>query len=131
MFSTMPSTGTLTFLNIASPRRASISDRSCGVEMMIAPLSGTFCASVSCASPVPGGMSTTRTSSVPHATSRSIWVIADITIGPRQIIAVSSSTRKPIDMIGKTEALDRNHLLVRRSSCGFSRMPVSRGTDGP
>jgi hypothetical protein len=26
-------------------------------------------------------------------------VIADITIGPRQIIAVSSSTRKPIDMI--------------------------------
>ena len=99
MFSTMPSTGTLTFWNMASPRRASISERSCGVEMMTAPLSGTFCASVSCASPVPGGMSTTRISSVPHSTSRSIWVIADITIGPRQIIAVSSSTRKPIDMI--------------------------------
>ena len=99
MFSTMPSTGTLTFLNIASPRRASISERSCGVEMITAPFSGTFCASVNCASPVPGGMSTTRISSVPHATSRSIWVIADITIGPRQIIAVSSSTRKPIDMM--------------------------------
>jgi hypothetical protein len=54
---------------------------------------------VSCASPVPGGMSTTSTSSSPQATSRSIWVIAEITIGPRQIIGVSSSTRKPIDMI--------------------------------
>src|SRR6516225_5809043 len=70
MFSMMPSTGTFTFLNMASPRRASIKDRSCGVEMMIAPFSGTFCASVSCASPVPGGMSTTRTSSVPQARDR-------------------------------------------------------------
>jgi len=38
MFSTMPRTGTLTFLNIARPRRASIKERSCGVEMMTAPL---------------------------------------------------------------------------------------------
>jgi len=53
---------------------------------------------VSWASPVPGGMSTTSTSSAPQATSRSIWVSADMTIGPRQIIGVSSSTRKPIDM---------------------------------
>ena len=113
MFSTMPSTGTLTFLNIASPRRASISDRSCGVEMMTAPFSGTFCASVSCASPVPGGMSTTSTSSVPQTTSRSIWVIADITIGPRQIIAVSSSTRKPIDMIDRPK---RSIGIILRSS---------------
>ena len=57
-------------------------------------------------------MSTTRISSVPHATSRSIWVIADITIGPRQIIAVSSSTRKPIDMIASPKRRDRDHLLV-------------------
>ena len=80
------------------PRRASISARSCGVETMTAPLSGTCCAIVSCASPVPGGMSTTMTSSSPQSTSRSIWVSADITIGPRQIIGVSSSTRKPMDM---------------------------------
>ena len=53
---------------------------------------------VSCASPVPGGMSTTSTSSSPQSTSRSIWVSADCTIGPRQIIAVSGSIRKPIDM---------------------------------
>jgi hypothetical protein len=34
----------------------------------------------------------------PGSTSRSIWLSAEITIGPRQIIGVSSSTRKPIDM---------------------------------
>ena len=46
------------------PRRASISARSCGVETITAPASGTAWAMVSCASPVPGGMSTTSTSSV-------------------------------------------------------------------
>ena len=65
---------------------------------MTAPASGTAWASVSCASPVPGGMSTTRQSSSPQSTSRSSWLIADMTIGPRQIIASSSPTRKPIDM---------------------------------
>ena len=80
------------------PLRASISARSCGVETITAPASGTCCAIVSCASPVPGGMSTTRTSSSPQATSRSICVSAEVTIGPRQIIGVSSSTRKPMDM---------------------------------
>jgi len=119
MFSTMPSTGTLTFLNIASPRRASIRERSCGVEMMTAPRSGTFCASVSCASPVPGGMSTTRISRVPQATSRSIWVMADITIGPRQIIAVSSSTRKPIDMMARPKRWI-GIIFRLASSSGFS-----------
>ncbi len=43
-------------------------------------------------------MSTTSTSSSPQATSRSIWVMAEITIGPRQIIGVSSSTMNPIDI---------------------------------
>jgi hypothetical protein len=98
MFSTMPSTGTLTFLNIATPRRASISARSCGVETITAPASGTCCAMVSCASPVPGGMSTTITSSVAPGDLAQHLLSADITIGPRQIIGVSSATRKPIDM---------------------------------
>ncbi len=65
---------------------------------MTAPESGTFCAMVSCVSPVPGGRSQTSTSSSPQLTSRSIWVTALITIGPRQIIGVSSSIRKPIDI---------------------------------
>ena len=60
MFSTIPSTGTETFSNIARPLRASASAMSCGVVTMIAPATGTRCASVSWMSPVPGGMSTTR-----------------------------------------------------------------------
>ena len=115
---------------MARPRRASISDRSCGVEMITAPFSGTFCASVSCASPVPGGMSTTRMSSVPQATSRSICVMAEITIGPRQIMALSSSTRKPIDI-----TLTPNRSIgssMRGPSCrGLPRSPNSFGSDGP
>ena len=98
MFSTMPSTGTSTLRNMLSPLRASSSAMSCGVETMTAPASGTCCAMVSCASPVPGGMSTTMMSSSPQSTSRSICCSALITIGPRQIIGVSSGTRKPIDM---------------------------------
>ena len=63
-------------------------------------------------------------------TSRSIWVIADITIGPRQIIAVSSSTRKPIDMMARPKRTI-GIIFLSEFSAGFSRMPVSRGTDGP
>ena len=112
------------------PRRASISAKSCGVETITAPFSGTCCAMVSCASPVPGGMSTTMTSSVPHSTSRSIWVSADMTMGPRQIIGVSSSTRKPIDITGtpwRTIGFNRVPPMVS----GFSRMARSLGSDGP
>ena len=60
MFSTMPSTGTLTFSNILSALRASSSAMSCGVVTITAPLTGTRCESVSWMSPVPGGMSTIR-----------------------------------------------------------------------
>jgi hypothetical protein len=60
MFSTMPSTGTLTFSNIARPLRASISERSLAVVTITAPESGACWVSVSAASPVPGGRSTTR-----------------------------------------------------------------------
>ncbi len=75
-------------------------------------------------------MSTTITSSVPHSTSRSICVIADITIGPRQIIGVSSSTRKPIDMTARPKR-EIGIMRLASLSCGFSRMPVSFGIDGP
>ena len=84
---------------MAMPLRASIRAMSCGVETITAPFSGTRWAMVSWASPVPGGMSSTSTSSGAHSTSLSIWVSADCTIGPRQIMASSSLTRKPIDMV--------------------------------
>ena len=60
MFSTMPRIGMPTFSNILRPLRASISAMSCGVVTITAPVTGTFCASVSWMSPVPGGRSTTR-----------------------------------------------------------------------
>jgi hypothetical protein len=60
MFSMTPSTGTDTLRNICRPRRASASAMSCGVVTMTAPLTGTRWDSVSCMSPVPGGMSTIR-----------------------------------------------------------------------
>ena len=41
MFSTMPSTGTFTLRNIASPLRASMSATSCGVVTITAPARGT------------------------------------------------------------------------------------------
>ena len=98
MFSTMPSTGTLTLRNICRPLRASISATSCGVVTITAPASGIFWVTVSCASPVPGGRSSTSTSSAPQSTSPSICSIARITIGPRQITGVSASRMKPSDI---------------------------------
>src|SRR4030081_3274054 len=112
------------------PRRASINAMSCGVETITAPVSGACCAMVSCASPVPGGRSTTRISRSPHATSRSICVIAEITIGPRQIMARSSSTRKPIDITLRPKRSIGSSVRgpTRR---GLPRRPSRLGCEGP
>ena len=89
--------GTAVLVNMAAPRRTSARATSCGVVTISAAVTGTFWAIVSCASPVPGGVSMTSTSSgssgVPHSASFSICVMADITIGPRQIIGASGSDR--------------------------------------
>src|SRR5262249_61972133 len=53
---------------------------------------------VSCASPVPGGKSTTKTSSSPHSTFLMNSVSSLSIIGPRQTTACPSGTRNPIDM---------------------------------
>lgn len=65
---------------------------------MTAPVSGKFWLMVNWVSPVPGGMSMTITSSSPHWTSRSNCWMAPMTMGPRQMIGLSSGTRKPMDM---------------------------------
>ena len=130
MFSTIPSTGTFTRRNMFRPLRASISARSCGVDTITAPASGTCCAMVSWASPVPGGISTTMMSSSPQATSRNICVRADCTIGPRQIIGVSSSTRKPMDMTF-TPKFVIGRSVVESIISGLPCSPISRGMDGP
>ena len=66
MFSTTPRIGTWVLLNMVMPFLASIRAMSCGVETITAPFSGTRWAMVSWASPVPGGMSSTSTSSGAH-----------------------------------------------------------------
>src|SRR5438874_1053401 len=130
MFSINPRIGMFTFRNIAMPRRASISARSCGVETITAPASGACCAMVSCASPVPGGKSTTRRSRSAHDTWCSICVIAEITIGPRQIMARSSSTRKPID-ITLTPKRSIGSSMPPPACRGLPRRPNSFGSEGP
>ena len=55
MFSTTPRIGQCTWRNILTARVASSSATSCGVVTITAPSSETCCASVNCASPVPGG----------------------------------------------------------------------------
>ncbi len=103
---------------------------SCGVETMTAPDSGTDCAMVSWASPVPGGRSQTRTSSSPQFTSRSSWLMALITIGPRQIIGVSSAIMKPIDITLMPKFCIGSRRLPSRL-CGLPLIPIRRGCDGP
>ena len=96
---------------------------------MTAPASGTRCDMVSCASPVPGGMSTTMMSSAPQATWPIICSSAPITIGPRQIIGVSSSTRKPIDIAFSPQRC--SGMIVLPSVRGFSCAPSICGSEGP
>src|SRR5271157_998023 len=67
MFSTTPRIGQCTCRNILTARVASSSATSCGVVTITTPSTETCCASVNCASPVPGGRSTTRKSCVPHS----------------------------------------------------------------
>lgn len=57
------------------------------------------CMSVRWVSPVPGGVSTNKTSVGPQSTSnKSLW-IACITIKPRQMTADSCDIRNPMDML--------------------------------
>ena len=84
---------------------------------------------VSCASPVPGGMSITKMSSGAHDTSFIICVKALCTIGPRQIMGVSSSTKNPIDMVLRPSLTMGASLPP--SISGFSVIPSRRGTLGP
>ena len=78
------------------PLRTTPSDASCGVVTITPPSSGTVWQRESCASPVPGGKSTSRMSKSPHSTAlKNCWMVFMI-IGPRQITGWSPSTRNPM-----------------------------------
>src|SRR5262245_8804852 len=130
MFSTMPSTGVLTWANIAMPRPTSSRATSCGVVTTTAPLRGTCCTRVSWASPVPGGRSTTRKSSVPQSTSRRNWRTMPITIGPRQMTGERSSRKKPIDM-SRIPKRSTGRMRLSADTSGRASVPSMMGRLGP
>ncbi len=70
------------------PCSATLVAAGCGVVTMTAPSSGSVWTRESWASPVPGGRSTSRTSSSPHFTfCTNCWTVF-ITMGPRQMTGV-------------------------------------------
>jgi len=96
IFSTTPAIGMLSFLNMSRLLLESSSETFCGVVTVIPAVTGTLCASVSCASPVPGGMSMTSTSRSLQRMSRRNCSIAFMTMAPRQMRDCPSSIRTPI-----------------------------------
>lgn len=77
-------------------RLASMRAMSWGVETMTAPERAQRCESDRWMSPVPGGRSTTSTSSGAQSVWCSICSMAVIAMGPRQIVGLSSATRLPM-----------------------------------
>ena len=128
MFSMMPSTGTLVLLNRSTARRASISDRSCGVDTITAPAGRERWISDSCTSPVPGGRSTTSNSVSPQSASIRL-ASAPVAIGPRQASAWPGETSWPSDRNRMPCASTGNQLVVL--AVGLVVLPSSVGCEGP
>gem|GEM_PF-5557641 len=121
---------------MAAPRRTSASATSWGVVTISAAVTGTRWAIVNCASPVPGGVSMISTSSgsstVPHSASFNICVIADITMGPRQIIGESGSDKYPIDSVFMPKASTGCSLPDSADVTGSAdTVPSMVGIEGP
>ena len=99
MFSMMPKTGTSTLRNMFRPLRASSRAMSWGVDTITAPVTGTSWAMAEL--DVAGARRQVDDQDVELAPLESAAASAGgrrSTIGPRQIIGVSSATRKPMDM---------------------------------
>ena len=126
----IPSTGTLVLLNRSTARRASISDRSCGVETITAPAGRERWISDSCTSPVPGGRSTSSSSQSPQSASISL-ASAPVAIGPRQASAWPGETSWPERQESNAVRLDRDQLFVlgRRLLVGAEQRRLRRAID--
>ncbi len=133
MFSTTPSTRVLVRSNILMPRSTSPVETSWGVVTITTPSRRIVCTSESCASPVPGGMSTTSTSSSPHATSPKNCLRIPAIMGPRMMAGCSSSRRNPRLMSRTPNASSGSIFSAPRSPTtrGLRRSPNMVGTLGP
>ena len=98
MFSTTPTTRMPVFCAIVAARDATSCASGCGVVTTTASARGSSWPSEIETSPVPGGMSTTSTSSSPQCTSCRNCSSARCSIGPRHITGWLSSRKNPIDI---------------------------------
>ena len=97
MFSITPTTRTKLRRAMSAARWATFWAASAGVVTITMSARGSSRARPIWTSPVPGGMSISRSSRSPQCTSRRNCSTALVSIRPRHIRAVSSSTRKPVD----------------------------------
>mmetsp|Transcript_19583 Transcript_19583/g.60543 ORF Transcript_19583/g.60543 Transcript_19583/m.60543 type:complete len:295 (+) Transcript_19583:1405-2289(+) len=132
MFSTTATTGTFTVSKSWTPLTTSVKARREGVVTTTAASTVRLWQSVSWASPVPGGVSTTSTSNAPQSTRFASCSTTPATRLPRIIAA--SSFRKPNDMSfrpnfekGSKSSGERSDVLTRGSANG----PISVGNEGP
>jgi hypothetical protein len=130
MFSTIPRIGIPTFSNILRPLRASMRAMSWGVVTMTAPVTGTFCASVSWMSPVPGGQVDHEVIELAPLGSVRSCSSAWVTIGPRQTIG-----RIGLDEEADAHRLDAvpsmGSIVFPSREVGRPVMPSMSGCDGP
>ena len=131
MFSTTPRSGTLTWPNIAMPRRASISARSCGVETITAPASGTFWAIVSCG--VAGArrhVDDEHVEFAPHDLAQELVQRRHhhrSAPDDRRALLDQEADRHDLHAV----TLERDELLAVGRHGGLGAMPNSLGIDGP
>ena len=115
--------------NRSMARRVSISEMSCGVVTTIAPVRSTCWARLSAMSPVPGGRSTTSTSSGGQATSKTSWRRVLTSTGPRQISASSGAKIAPADSM--TMPCAASGTSRSPSATGRPATPSIRCAEGP
>ena len=129
MFSTTPTRRIPVFCAITPARDATSWAACCGVVTTIVSARGRSWPSEIATSPVPGGMSTTRTSSSPQCTSDRNCSSARCNIGPRHITGWLSSRKKPMDISFKSCLTGGT--IILSTSTGFWWMPSTWGMECP
>ena len=117
------------FCAITAARDATSCASGCGVVTMTASARGSSCPSEIETSPVPGGMSTTSTSSSPQCTSCRNCSSARCSIGPRHITGWLSSRKNPIDISRRSCATGGT--IILSTTTGFCATPSMCGIEWP
>ena len=130
MFSTTPMTFWFVCEAIEPARSATSAAATCGVVTTRISELGSSCAIEIATSPVPGGMSMSRTSRSPQNTSaRNCWR-ARWSMGPRQMTAWPSGTNMPIEMT-LTPPAPTGGIIMPSMTCGSWSTPSMRGIEKP